>query len=182
MFTCPECEQSINQSSEDCPYCGAELNSSLAAGEARPARKSLYRIVLMWGILLGILVAIAWFAIPWRLTGTKSTAEGDAREALMSVRETLMSYQASEGSFPDSLEALGDSVRAAAQEAQSARYTLEYTPGKPDAGGRVTSFALLARPGNFGYLNFYTDETGIFRATAEDRPATTQDPPLKLNP
>ena len=123
--------------------------------------------------------AIAWFAFPWRLAGTKRTAEANARDALAAVREALMNYQASEGSFPASLESLGDSVRAAAQKAQSARYTLEYLPGKPDSEGRMKIFTLLARPGNFGYLNFYTDETGVFRATSEDRPATAQDPPFK---
>jgi hypothetical protein len=179
MFSCPECDQSINQSSEECPYCGADLISPIFTEDAKPARKSKTRILMMWGILLAILWAIAWFAFPWRLAGTKVTAESNARDALDSVREALMTYQASEGSFPTSLESLGDSVRAAAQKAQSAHYTLEYTPGKTNSEGRVKTFMLLARPGNFGYLNFYTDETGVFRATSEDRPATAQDPPLK---
>lgn len=179
MFTCPECEQSINQSSEECPYCGADLNSYVAAGDAKPARKSVFRIVLMWGILLAIVWAIAWFAVPWRLSGTKPSAEADARDALAAVRQSLMTYQGSEGTFPPSLEALGDSVRAAAREALSAHYTLEYTSGKPDVEGHVRTFTLLARPGNFGYRNFYLDETGVLRATTEDRPATAQDPPLK---
>lgn len=179
MFTCPECEQPVNQSNEECPYCGADLASSAVAGDVKPARKSGFRIFLMGGMLLAILWAIAWFALPWRLAGTKPSAEADARDALAAVRETLMTYQASEGTFPPSLEALGDSVRTAAQKAQSAHYTLEYTPGQFNAEGRVKSFTLLARPGNFGYRNFYTDETGVFRATSEDRPATAQDPPLK---
>ena len=45
-------------------------------------------------------------------------------------------------------------------------------------GGRVHNFVLLARPGNYGYRNFYLDETGVLRATQENRPATAQDPPL----
>jgi hypothetical protein len=179
MFTCPECEQSINQSSEECPYCGADLASAICSEEAKPARKSKARILLMGGILLAFLWAIGWFAVPWRLTGTKPMAETHAKEALISVRDALMAYQAAEGSFPSSLEPLGDAVRAPAQKAQSARYTLEYTPGKPNAEGRVRTFTLLARPGNFSYLNFYTDETGVFRATSEDRPATAQDAPIK---
>jgi hypothetical protein len=181
MFTCPECEQAINQSSEECPYCGADLISSVVAGDVKPAGKNTTRIVLLWGTLLAILWAIAWFALPWRLAGTKPSAEAHARDSLAAVRETLMAYHASEGTFPPSLEALGDPVRAAAQKAQSAHYTLQYTPGKPNAEGRVKTFTLIARPGNFGYLNFFTDETGVFRATNEDRPATAQDPPLKPN-
>lgn len=181
MFSCRECDQSINQSSEECPYCGADLTSPIFAGDAKTARKSTTRIVLTWGILLAFLWAIAWFAFPWRLAGTKPTAEANARGALAAVRDALITYQTSEGSFPASLESLGDSVRAAAQKAQSAHYTLEYTPGKANSEGRVKTFTLLARPGNFGYLNFYTDETGVSRATSEDRPATAQDPPFKPN-
>ena len=88
MFTCPECEQSINQSSEACPYCGAELNSSSGAGEAAPARKNKTRILVMWVMLLAILWAIAWFAFPWRLAGTKSSAESQARDALAELCRT----------------------------------------------------------------------------------------------
>jgi hypothetical protein len=40
---------------------------------------------------------------------------------------------------------------------------------------------LTARAGNFGYLNFYTDESGVLRFTVENRAATVQDPPVKGN-
>jgi hypothetical protein len=70
-------------------------------------------------------------------------------------------------------------VRKAAQVAESSRYTLQYTPGRPDAESRIASYSLTARPGNFGYLSYYTDETGVMRATREDRAATVQDPVVK---
>jgi hypothetical protein len=41
---------------------------------------------------------------------------------------------------------------------------------------------LVARAGNFGYLNFYVDQTGVTRATSEDRAATAQDAPLNSAP
>jgi hypothetical protein len=181
MYTCRECEQTINQGTEICPYCRADLTGSAGAAEAQSAPPKKTRIILIWGVLLAVLWAIAWFALPWRLAGTRPAAEAHARDALAAVQSALVAYRSSEGNFPPSLESLGQPVREAAQKAQSAHYTLQYTPGKPDSEGRVRSFALLARPGNFGYLNFYTDESGIFRATPEDRPATPQDPPLKSN-
>lgn len=184
MYTCRECEQTINQATEVCPYCGADLTAAPMgdSGATAPAKKSsATRITLLLGIVLTIFWAVAWFAIPWRLSGSKPEAQAHARDALAAVQESLTAYQASEGGFPSSLEALGDRVRAAAQKAQSGRYTLQYTPGKPDADGRIKSYALIARSGNFGYLNFYTDESGVFRVTAEDRAATVQDPPLKGN-
>jgi len=104
-----------------------------------------------------------------------------ARETLSALQEELAAYEASEGSYPRSLEALGDRARQATQAAQSARYTLRYKSGNPDVNGRINSYTLVARAGNFGFLNFYTDQTRVFRATLEDRPATDQDPLLKPN-
>jgi len=182
MYTCRECEQPINQATEVCPYCGADLTAPAGGESAAPAKKSsATRIPLILGIVLTIFWAVAWFAIPWRLAGSKPEAQAHARDGLAAVQQALTAYQASEGSFPSSLEALGDRVRAAAQSVQSGHYTLQYSPGKPDADGRIESYALIARAGNFGYLNFYTDETGVFRVTAENRAATVEDPPLKGN-
>ena len=180
MFTCPECEQTINQATELCPYCGADLTARPAGEPGDAAKKpATKRIVLILGLVLAILWAIAWFALPWKLAGSKPEAEGRARDALASVQQALAAYQSSEGAFPSSLEGLGENVRAAAQRAQSVRYTIQYTPGQPDSSGRVKSYALTASSGNSGYLNFYTDESGIFHASVEHRPATVQDPPLQ---
>src|SRR5277367_881362 len=183
MYSCPECEQSINQASEVCPYCGADQkalaeNELLLAGKSpKPAKTNYKRVVLVCGILLAILWAIAWFAVPWKLSGSKT--EGEARAA---IQQTINAYQQTEGSVPTSLESLGDPVRKAAQSAQLVHYTLQYTPGKPDPSGRIAAYTLTARAGNFGYRSFYTDESGTLRATIEDRLATVQDPPLNPLP
>lgn len=182
MYTCRECEQTINQATEVCPYCGADLTAPLADESATPAKKSSpTRIIIILGIVVAFLWAVAWFAVPWRITGSKLESEARARDSLVVIQSVLAAYQASEGRFPASLDALGDRVRAAAQMAQSANYALDYAPGKPGASGRIRSYALMARSGKFGHLNFYTDETGILRATAEGCAATVQDPPFNGN-
>lgn len=182
MYTCRECEQTINQATEVCPYCGADLTAPTADESSAPAKKSSpARIIIILGVVVALLWAVAWFAVPWRITGSKLESEARARDSLAAIQSVLTTYQASEGGFPASLDALGDRVRAAAQMAQSANYTLDYTPGKPDAAGRIGSYALTARSGKFGYLNFYTDESGIFRVTAEGRAATVQDPQFNGN-
>jgi type II secretory pathway pseudopilin PulG len=183
MYSCPECERSINQASDVCPYCGADQKAladaeSLLAGKAIQ-KKSAKRIMFVCTILLAILWATAWFAVPWKMSGSKVDAESRARDAMVSVQQAINAYQASEGSYPSSLDSLGEAVRTAAQAAQSSRYSLQYTQGRPDAEGRVASYTLTARPGNFGYLSYYTDESGIFRATREDRAATVQDPAIE---
>jgi len=42
---------------------------------------------------------------------------------------------------------------------------------------RRSTLDFTALSGNYGYRGFYTDETGVLRATRENRPATAQDPP-----
>jgi hypothetical protein len=183
MYTCHACEQVINQASEVCPYCGTDLTAPIGDASAAPAKKpKLLKVIFLWGVVLASLWAIAWFALPWRMAGSKPVAELRAREALAAIQESLAAYQSSEGGYPGSLEPLGDRARQAAQSAQSARYTLQYTPGSPGVAGRIESYTLVARAGNFGYLNFYVDQSGVARATSEDRPATAQDPPLTPAP
>jgi len=136
------------------------------------------RVVILLGVFLAILAGTAWFALPWKISGTKLEAEGRARQALAAIQQTLAVYQNSEDGFPSSLEGLGDRVRFEAERAQAVHYTLQYTPGKLDAAGHLKSYTLTARAGNFGYMNFYTDESGILRGTNENRPASVQDPPI----
>ena len=185
MYTCRECDQQINTASEVCPYCGADLTAPAGAGfgeAVQPAKKSSAKgIAIACGILLVTIAAVGWFAVPWHMSGSKTDSEMRARDALATIQDALNHYESSEAAFPSSLEALGDTARGAAQKAQLGHYSLQYAPGKPDAEGRVKSYTLIARPGNFGYLNFYTDESGVLRATLEDRAATVQDPPVRPN-
>jgi hypothetical protein len=54
---------------------------------------------------------------------------------------------------------------------------VQYTPGPVDADGTIRTFALQARAGNYGFRNFFLDDTGILRSTRESRAATSEDPP-----
>jgi RNA polymerase subunit RPABC4/transcription elongation factor Spt4 len=188
MYSCPECEQPINQASEVCPYCGADQKALadtelLLAGKTPKSAKANYkRVAVVCGVLLATLWAIAWFAVPWKLSGSKTEAEARARESLATIQQAISTYEQSEGGAPPSLETLGDTVRKAAQSAQLVHYTVQYAPGRPDPAGRVTAYTLTARAGNFGYRSFYTDESAIVRATTEDRAATVQDSPLNAQP
>jgi hypothetical protein len=182
MYACPECESEINQGSELCPYCGTDLTAPRGAsgpGGELAKKSSIAKRVLLWAIVLAMFWAIAWFAVPWRMSGSKSVAESGAREAMALLESTLAAYQSSERTFPQTLDPLGDGARRAAQTAQSVHYSLQYTAGSPDSDGRVKNYTLVARAGNFGYLSFYADETGVLHATSEDRPATAQDPEFK---
>ena len=177
MYTCHECEEPINQATEVCPYCGADLREiPLGEDAEKPRKKSPARVVILWAVVLLSLAGIAWFAFPWRLAGSKPEAEAHAVAAITELQQALNAYQASEGTFPSALESLGDRGREALQEAQSGRYALQYAPGSPESAGRVKSYTLTARAGNYGYLNLFADETGVIHGTRENRDASAADP------
>jgi len=184
MYTCRECDQPINPASELCPYCGADLTAEAAPGPEAPAKKpNPLLMALRWTVLLAAMWAFLWFVLPERKGNATAQAEARAIELLRETRAALSAYaEAQGGSFPPSLEALPpeshERVRLAAQNALREGYELFYTPEPPNADGRVTSFALRARAGHYGYRNFFTDETGTLRATRENRQATIQDPSI----
>lgn len=185
MYTCRECERPINQASEVCPYCGADLTMEREVEEqlVTPARKRkvLIRRLALWGLIVLAVWGFLWYVLPERAGDAAVEAEARAMEALRQVNGVLAEFEETSGRYPDSLDALtGNSfaqAREVAQRAQALGYRLEYSPGPPE-GGRVRTYTLLARPGNFGYRNFYTNESGTIRATRENRAATAQDQPI----
>jgi hypothetical protein len=184
MVTCHQCETEINQATEICPHCGADLTLPVA-GEAAPKKKpGVARILLRWGILLGVLLAamwsFLWFVVTPRTGNVALQAETQAVQTLGDVHTALASYAATQnGAFPETLEPLGPPVRQSAQLAQSNGYQLNYVPGPPGADGAIHGYSLEARAGNYGYRNFYIDATGVVRATTENRPANSTDPPAR---
>lgn len=178
MYTCRECERPVNQATEVCPYCGADLT----VGEAEPTepvrKPKLAAALLRWMVLLAAMWAFLWFILPERAGETTQQAEARVLEALRETHGALKEYAQMQGGYPASLEVLGERVRIPAQQAQREGYRLMYAPGPESKDGVTGSFSLQARAGNYGYRNFYTDETGVVRATRDNRPATAQDQPI----
>ena len=183
MYVCPYCDTEINTSTEICPHCGADLS---AAGQpaASTAPKPLRTILMRWGILLGMigigLWGFLWYVMPAQHTDASREADVRVASAMNGLHSALMSYAAAQpgGSFPNSLEPLGNPAREALQFAQSEGYQIQYAPAPPGADGGIRTYVLLARPGNFGYRSFYSDESGQLRVTRENRAANSQDPLL----
>jgi hypothetical protein len=182
MYTCRQCENEINQATEICPQCGTDLTVPAPGADAPKATPGLKKILIRWGVLLGVLLAaiwsFLWFVVPERQGNPTLQAETRAVQALKDVRLALQDYAASQGSsYPRQFEALGERPRTAAQLAQSVNYQIQYTPGPVEADGSIHTYILQARAGNFGFLNFFTDDNGVIRATRDNRAATSQDPP-----
>lgn len=184
MYTCRECENEINQATEICPRCGADLTLPIPGEPAEKKKLSTARILLRWGLLLGVLFAaiwsFVWYVASPKTGGSKLQAEAAAVQALDDVRALLSNYaDAQGGAYPKTLDPLGPLARQAAQIAQSEGYSLEYTPGPADANATIRSYTLESRPDSFGYRSFYTDASGLVRATGENRSATSSDPPIQ---
>jgi len=181
MYSCRECERPINQATEICPYCGADLTVSEDAGAGEGTKKSsLASVLVRLGIVVAALWAFLWFSMPREAGDPVARAEAQAVASLREVGGHLQEYSESQGgSFPDSLEVLGERARLPAQQALREGYSLIYTPGPLDEQSRVRSFSLEARPGKHGYSSYYTDQIGVVRSTRAGRPATAQDPPVQ---
>ncbi len=194
MYTCRQCETEINQGTEICPNCGVDLTLPVlgSASEIPAPKAQLRKTVLRWGVLLTVLLAaiwsFLWFIVPERQGNPTLQAETRATQALRQVQTSLRDYAAAQDSgYPRQLESLESSaapevkdarVRAAMQLAQSANYQILYLPGRIEPDGAIRSYVLQARAGNYGFRNFYTDESGVLHATRENRAATAADRPL----
>jgi hypothetical protein len=184
MYICRECENEINSATEICPHCGADLTRIPGEEVAvAPVKAKWGKVLLVWGALLGVLLgamwSFLWFVVTPRNAQSTVQAETQALAAIGDLRASLNAYAAAQGgAYPQTLEPLGPAVQQAAQFAQSDGYQLQYTPGPPAADGVIRSYSIEARAGNYGYQNFYTDATGVVRATTENRAATGIDPPI----
>ncbi len=180
MRTCPECDEPIGREAEECPHCGASFSPS---GSETPGitdkETDSIKYFMAAGIFLLGLWALAWFVIPWHFSGRQDEAEVIVRDALASVQSGLSAYESANGTYPISMSSLGDTAIVAAKKAHSASYKLHYTPGPAGPDGRIHSYSLTSRASKSGYVNYYTDQSTIFRSTTQNRDATGADPPIK---
>jgi hypothetical protein len=179
MFTCPECDRPINQASEVCPYCGAELAAGREAA-ARPAKKkqALVKVLAASVLLVAGLWAIIFYVLPRPPANSPAQAEASAVQSLRAISGALGAYARNAGGYPASLEQLGDEALLPLEQAQANGYRLVYSPGPYGNDGNIRTFTLLAEPRFYGYRNFYLDQTGVVRVTRDNRPATAQDQPF----
>ena len=150
MVTCRECESEINQATEICPHCGADLTLIPADGSVAKKKPTLTKILLRWGIVLAVLLgamwSFIWFVVTPRTGHVTLEAETQAVQSIDDVRAALNAYAAAQGgAYPPNLEALGPPARQAAQMAQSGGYQIEYTPGSAGPDGTVQTYSLEAR-------------------------------------
>ena len=187
MSTCWSCLVVIENGDQLCPLCGADQARPVEFINPNvPQPQELKAVVHHWAIVIVVIVvfvggmaAILWYYFGSLRTSPDSQAAEVAAQSLQSVREELSAYSLlSKDSYPETLDPLGALARRPSEVAMGAGYKLFYSPEQSASDGLVRSFVLLARPEKTGYPNLYIDESGVVRATRENRPATAQDPPF----
>jgi hypothetical protein len=176
----------IEQEAQVCPLCGADQTKPVKFVDANlpqpPTAKSVAR---EWGLAIVVLAAFAGgiagillHNLGWQSTTPAAEAAEIAAKSLRDIREALSTYALfAKDEYPATLDALGGVTSAPKEAALNAEYKLVYSLQPPSNDGAHRSFVLLARPEKNNYLNLYIDESGMVRATTENRPATGEDPP-----
>jgi hypothetical protein len=178
MFTCPACDQPVNQATEVCPYCGTDIATAPPARRREAQRKGLIVTLVGALVLVGAIWGIVWFVLPKPNIAPPAIAEARAMNALREAAAVVNTYNRREGGYPTTIVQVSDQVGQAYDDARRSGYYFVYRPGAPGSDGNIHTFTLLARPNYYGYRNFYIDQTGVIRATHDNRPATTHDPPI----
>ena len=176
MFTCPHCERPINPASEVCPYCRAVLAGPRGGRRSVP-RSALVAMLVGAAMVVAGVWAVVWFVLPRPSLPPETQAERQAEQALRRVAAELAAFERLEGGYPETIEQVREQVRGALEQASRQGYRIVYRPGRVEQDGNIHSFVLLARPAYYGYRKFYLDQSGVLRATREDRPAGPNDPP-----
>lgn len=163
--------------------------------ERRDRRKLLWSGAYGWGLFF-------WFAstLPDVLPSRIGSDQARAAALLRSINTAASSYATQfEGMYPVSFVALespapgekpdckASNLLGPPPDSRTSGYVFEYRAGDltdHPVGGCVgaKSYTVTARPNRFGHSgrsSFFTEQSGVIRATTENRAATITDPPLE---
>jgi len=149
-------------------------------------------------IVVAIILIIAAIAIPNLLRSKMAANEASAVGSMRTLNTACVTYSTSYGGFPASLTSLGgegngafptstaaqliDSVLAgtAGNTSVKSGYDFTYSAGAADSSGNVDYYIINANPANPGVTGlryFYTDQSGVIRASTSG-PATVGSSPI----
>jgi prepilin-type N-terminal cleavage/methylation domain-containing protein len=133
-------------------------------------------------IVVAIILIIAAIAIPNLLRSKMAANEASAVGSLRTINTACVTFSINYGGFPGSLTALGGEGTSSAPTSTAAElidnvlqtgaktgYSFGYVAGATDAAGNVDGYAVNAvpsSPGVTGLRYFFTDQTGVIRASS----------------
>jgi type II secretory pathway pseudopilin PulG len=129
-------------------------------------------------VIAAILLVAAAIAIPNLLHSNLSANEASAVRSLGTLNSSCASYSMLYGGYPKSLAELGpgnpahsgaaDLIDFMLASGTKDGYVFTYTAGATGVSGNVLSYSITANPatpGTSGRRRFFTDQSGVIRAT-----------------
>ena len=157
----------------------------------RPERRDLgaWLAGLGMGVVYFFVVFISFGSYAGTLQRSRWAANhASAVGSIRTINTCAAAYQSKypDRGFPPSLTAMGTAgekcLDGRLAEGRKSGYSFAYTPGLPNAKGRIESYTLAARPTTYGTTamdSYFSDESQVIRLTQEQRPASPTDPPLQ---
>jgi type II secretory pathway pseudopilin PulG len=150
------------------------------------ARRRTHPAVLTLAILL-VVAAVLFIlgVVPGTMRSMEAARAARAVGAIRRINTAAADYRRQHGAdgFPAELAALRSSLAASYQGVASGvwnGYRFDYRATR-DASGAISHYTIQARPNKYtGDLcrSFYSDDSGVIRATTENRAATLADAAL----
>jgi len=145
--------------------------------------------ILLWRLGIASCIVLVFFlATPFFHLEKPASNEASAFSALRSLNtaQSVYAKEHPDKGFAPSLRDLGPSPGAelideVLASGLKSRYTITMVAAPPDSDGRIRRYTLIARPQRFGKdetRSFFTDQSGAFHITSENRAPTIQDPVL----
>jgi hypothetical protein len=188
MVSCWSCLVILEKGATLCPICGADQTRPVQFVELNvPSAVTPTHFFQEWkiAILVVVVFAVSMGGILWHHFGEANVSPVSqptavAAKSLRQLREALSGYVIStQAGYPKALNVIGEKASPLLYAANTAGYRLDYS-SKPSSSDSVCEeFVILARPEKSGFPNLRIDESGVVRATEENRPATAQDPPYQ---
>lgn len=144
-------------------------------------------------IVVAIILIIAAIAIPNLIRSKMAANEASAVGSLRTINTASVDYVTTFGGYPSLLSNLGgegtssfptstaaELIDNVLQTGEKSGYSFSFSAGSPDAAGNIDIYSVSAspiKPGSTGLRYFYTDQTGVIRASTSGA-ATSSSTPL----
>jgi hypothetical protein len=143
---------------------------------------------LAWGFWLTLPAMLLMLVVGLHMSPRDEPNEAMAVASLRTLNDAERQFEAlhPEKGFSRTVAELGPSpgtnlIDPVLASGSKYHYQFVFTPGSPTAAGITDKYSLVCRPRRYkrdGTRSFFTDETGVFRYTTEDREANSTDPQL----
>jgi type IV pilus assembly protein PilA len=129
-------------------------------------------------IVVAIILIIAAIAIPNLLRSKEAANEASCVGSLRTLNTASITYSVTYGGYPAALTKLAPAATATSTSADlidsvlstgtKSGYSFSWSAGTTDANGNYLTYSITAKPvtpGTTGQRYFYTDQTGVIRAS-----------------